>query len=77
MFNGVFELVDETPRYHAGRKKMEVCCAWFGVNPPTRYPYLDISTAEIELIGDYTGKVVDDIGTSEKSSLMCDKDTDS
>jgi len=56
---------------------MEVCCAWFGVKPRTRYPYLDISTAEIELIDNYTGKAVDDIGTSEKSSLMCDKDTDS
>ena len=37
---------------------MEVCCAWFGVRPRTRYPYLDISEAEVVRRDDnYSGEV--------------------
>ena len=64
--NGVFELVDGIPRYHAGKKKMEVRCAWFGVRPRTRYPYLDISEAEVVRRDDnYSGEVANNIGIEE------------
>lgn len=59
--DGVFEVVSSDAAKLPGR--ILVRCAWFGVTPPTTYPQLDVSSASIKKLPNYSGIVADNIGT--------------
>jgi hypothetical protein len=66
VFDGVFDLEEQggsdpirvTPK---GKSYARVVCAWYGVTPDTEFPGIDLSSAEYELLADFSGDVVDDI----------------
>lgn len=63
---GVFELVDQTSQNpieeaNAGRRRVQVVCAWHGVTPRTSYPHLVINAAKYQIHPSYTGAVADNI----------------
>lgn len=58
--DGVFELVSGETAKLRGRKLIR--CAWFEVTPPTTYPQLDVSSATLKELANYSGIVADNIG---------------
>ena len=62
--SGVFELatdaVDPFTTY-AGRRRVEVKCLWYQRKPPFTWMHLTI-TGTCEILPNYTGPVVDNIG---------------
>lgn len=46
--DGIFEVVKPSTTNKNGKVQIEVCCAWYGVKPPTIYPQLDITDADVK-----------------------------
>ena len=69
-FDGIFELmnkqfnVDPIIEQPSGKIKVEVLCSWYGGKAPNTYPKIDLSNAGgYEIIDNYSGQVVDNIGS--------------
>lgn len=64
LFNGVFEISDIDKMYANSPKckRVIVKTHWFGCRPSTKWPAILIENAEYEILSNYTGKVVRNIG---------------
>jgi hypothetical protein len=66
--DGVFEVVNEPKDHKKLGTRVEVRCGWFGEKPRTCYPKLEVDRSRIEVIENYTGEVIDNIGDSSLRS---------
>lgn len=62
-FDGVCELADVPQPFdlHAGKLRVQVKVAWFGVKPPTCWANITLGT-HWELIRNYSGTVIHNLG---------------
>ena len=62
--DGVFELVTapKDTKRKPGMRLAEVKCSWFGVKPRTCYPHLTVDPARYEILENFEGEVIDEIG---------------
>jgi len=62
--DGVFELVADPKdiKKKPGMQSAEVKCSWFGVKPKTCYPHLTVDPARYQILENFEGEVIDEIG---------------
>jgi hypothetical protein len=67
-FDGIFAVVNgsDIKVSKSGKATKKVFCLWYGHSIPTDYPELTLDIENTEVIENYKGKVVVDIGKSKK-----------
>ena len=67
-FDGIFAVVNgsDIKVSKSGKATKKVFCLWHGHSIPTDYPELTLDLANTEVIENYKGKVVVDIGKAKK-----------
>lgn len=67
--DGIFELVTDPKdnKKNPGTQRAQVKCTWYGVTPPTCYPHLTFDANHYEILENFEGDVVDDIGNPNLS----------
>lgn len=67
-FDGIFAVVNgsDIKISKSGKATKKVFCLWHGHSIPTDYPELTLDLANTEVIENYKGKVVVDIGKAKK-----------